>query len=402
VSVRLAFVSASIAYRDVQGDVWVNAGIGRLIEAIQARAPGLTVALSHTDARQDQHDHVLRVPTGRIAFLPPMGGIAEGLLMGREVQAALARVERGADVSIVQLPFSAPLGLRGPSCPRLYHVVGHIVTAVDASTRYTGASRVAARTAARGIDRLQRRLIQAPTATCVTNGAELFAHYGGRGRPVVSSTLSLDEVGSVSRQRAPTAPFRILFVGFMRPEKGIDLLLDAFVALTKRDPSAELVVVGGVDAGMGVAALIRDRVAAVSAHARVIARGPIRFGPALFQEYADADVLVVPSRSEGTPRVLVEARAFGCPVIGTRVGGIPTSITDGVDGLLVPPEDVPALIDAIEKIRVGYELRQHLIRGGYQRARATTVEAQAAAIVDEALALAARCGGRPLEPVSAA
>ncbi len=60
------------------------------------------------------------------------------------------------------------------------------------------------------------------------------------------------------------------------------------------------------------------------------------FGPELFQCYADADVLVVPSRTEGTPRVLVEARGFGCPVIGTSVGGIPTSIANGIDGLLVP------------------------------------------------------------------
>jgi glycosyltransferase involved in cell wall biosynthesis len=122
---------------------------------------------------------------------------------------------------------------------------------------------------------------------------------------------------------------------------------------------------------------------------RVFFRGAKKFGPELFQHFADADVLVVPSRSEGTPRVAIEARAFGCPVIGTNVGGIPTSITDGVDGLLVPVDNPQALCDAMLRVAREPELRQRLIAGGIDRARRTTMECFAAAFAHEVAAAAA-------------
>jgi glycosyltransferase involved in cell wall biosynthesis len=98
---------------------------------------------------------------------------------------------------------------------------------------------------------------------------------------------------------------------------------------------------------------------------------------------------VVPSRSEGTPRVLVEARSFGCPVVATRVGGIPTSVEDGVDGLLVPPDDPGALADALARLADDGELRARLVAGGLARARRTTVDAFAQTMIDEAARLLA-------------
>jgi len=58
-------------------------------------------------------------------------------------------------------------------------------------------------------------------------------------------------------------------------------------------------------------------------------------------------LLVLPSLSEGLGRVLIEAMACGRPVIGTRVGGIPDLIQDGVNGFLVPPDKVAPLADRI-------------------------------------------------------
>jgi glycosyltransferase involved in cell wall biosynthesis len=94
----------------------------------------------------------------------------------------------------------------------------------------------------------------------------------------------------------------------------------------------------------------------------------------LFQAYADADVLALPSLSEGTPRVLVEARAFGCAVVATTVGGIPTSVTHGVDGLLVPPGDPAALCEALVQLAADEQERQRLVDGGLRRARQCTIE----------------------------
>ena len=66
--------------------------------------------------------------------------------------------------------------------------------------------------------------------------------------------------------------------------------------------------------------------------------------------YAMADVFVLPSLSEGSPNVLLEAMAAGLPIVATEAGGIPEIAVDGVTGLLVPPRDVDALACAVNAL----------------------------------------------------
>ena len=151
----------------------------------------------------------------------------------------------------------------------------------------------------------------------------------------------------------------------MRRAKGIDTLIEAFDSVLDRVPGAELVIVGPRDTvDHGMTEFLEQGLQRLSTRGTVRQLGHLDFGPALFQQYADADVLALPSRSEGTPRVLVEARAFGCPVIGTRVGGIPTSITDGVDGLLIPPNDARGAGQFDRARGADAELRRQLVEGG--------------------------------------
>jgi glycosyltransferase involved in cell wall biosynthesis len=62
-----------------------------------------------------------------------------------------------------------------------------------------------------------------------------------------------------------------------------------------------------------------------------------------------ADVLCLPSRSEGMPNVVLEAGASGLPVVATRVGGIPEILAEDAAGYLVPPADPAALAGALER-----------------------------------------------------
>jgi glycosyltransferase involved in cell wall biosynthesis len=65
---------------------------------------------------------------------------------------------------------------------------------------------------------------------------------------------------------------------------------------------------------------------------------------------AAADVVVLPSLSEGFPFVLLEALAMGCPVVASRVNGVPELIEDHKTGLLVPARDPHALAMAIQEV----------------------------------------------------
>ncbi|GIV15918.1 MAG: glycosyl transferase [Armatimonadota bacterium] len=72
---------------------------------------------------------------------------------------------------------------------------------------------------------------------------------------------------------------------------------------------------------------------------------------------AEGDVLVLPSLREGLPMSILEAMSWGLPVITTPVGGIPEFVHDGVNGLLVPPTDIPALSSAIQRLIEDERLR---------------------------------------------
>jgi glycosyltransferase involved in cell wall biosynthesis len=83
-------------------------------------------------------------------------------------------------------------------------------------------------------------------------------------------------------------------------------------------------------------------------------------------------VLVLPSRSEGMGRVVVEAFCRGRGVVGSRVGGIPDLVEDGVNGLLVEPGDVDALAEALARVLSDRPLADRLGRGAQASAELWT------------------------------
>jgi glycosyltransferase involved in cell wall biosynthesis len=80
--------------------------------------------------------------------------------------------------------------------------------------------------------------------------------------------------------------------------------------------------------------------------------------------YAIADVFVLPSHSEGSPNVLLEAMAAGVPVIATTAGGIPELATNGTDALLVEKRNVGGLTAAISRMLEDTALRERLSSSG--------------------------------------
>jgi glycosyltransferase involved in cell wall biosynthesis len=132
----------------------------------------------------------------------------------------------------------------------------------------------------------------------------------------------------------------VLFAGRLSPEKGIE----EFLAATDGLPRT-IVGSGPIDVPNGMGAV--DDV------------GPY---------YERAAIVVVPSRREGYGMVAREAMAYGRAVVATGVGGLRDAVDDGVNGLLVPPRDVPALRAAIERLLDDRELRERLGAAAHEKA----------------------------------
>ncbi|HMF96532.1 MAG TPA: glycosyltransferase [Vicinamibacterales bacterium] len=136
---------------------------------------------------------------------------------------------------------------------------------------------------------------------------------------------------------------KIVMVANLRAEKGHDVLLDAAVDVLRHVPDARFDLVGtGPD---------RDSLQA-RAHARGVAHAVTFAGhcddvPA---RLADADLFVLPSRSEAYPNAVLEAMAAGLPIVASSVGGIPELIDDGRNGVLVPAGDSGALAAALCRV----------------------------------------------------
>jgi glycosyltransferase involved in cell wall biosynthesis len=148
--------------------------------------------------------------------------------------------------------------------------------------------------------------------------------------------------------------------------KGIDVLIDAFALVAIDHPDARLELVGGGDAVVDH----RARVERLGLSDRVTFAGTLA-GDDLVSAYQRASVVVLPSTSEAESfgMTLIESMATGTPVIGSRIGGIPDVITDGVDGLLVPAGDAPALARACSRLLGDPDVARRLGTHGRIKAR---------------------------------
>jgi glycosyltransferase involved in cell wall biosynthesis len=112
--------------------------------------------------------------------------------------------------------------------------------------------------------------------------------------------------------------------------------------------------------------------------------------------YREYDLFVLPTLpGEGVPRVLLEAMSAGVPIVTTRVAGIPSLIAHERNGLLVDQPSAPVVAGALARLVVDGVLRRTLIAGGYETARAHTLDVQAAGMMRE---VSARLGVTLLGP----
>lgn len=150
-----------------------------------------------------------------------------------------------------------------------------------------------------------------------------------------------DMRSSMDAHQRQTNHVVIATVGNVRRVKGHDLFIHAAATVVRQFPEVSFTIAGEVlepDYFAELQNLIRD--SKLTNHLRFV--GNIAD---MRKHLSDADIFVLPSRSEGFSNAIVEAMAASLPIIATNVGGNAEAVEDGVNGFLVPPED-PASISA--------------------------------------------------------
>ena len=146
---------------------------------------------------------------------------------------------------------------------------------------------------------------------------------------------------------APGAPSEapvIMGLGRLGPEKGFDVLIRAFARIAISRPGARLVIWGEGDERAALEDLCRREGVADQVALPGTTRAPE-------EELLAATLFVLSSRKEGLPMALIEAMALGCAVIASDCEHGPADVIQhGVDGLLVPPDDVDALAAAMQEL----------------------------------------------------
>lgn len=311
--------------------------------------------------------------------MPPASSAVQCFLQGRAYAKGYRKIISQADAVFVR-------GLFSPATPTLYQecrrhhkpvihwIPGNPVAILQNSKRTNRLVDTLGKVFVwRWMNQL-RRGSKSATAALLCNGTEIAQQFPGiPTRVTVSTTLRSDDPLFFPREdTCQKSPARILMLAFIRPEKGVEYLLNA-LPLMKTKRRFELHLVGSRDRYPDYQQQLDMIVKRHGMSDKVIWHGNANRQQVLDHLHS-ADMLVLPTLSEGTPRVLVEARASSLPIVATNVGGIPDSVEDGYDGLLVPPKEPIALAQAMDRILDDETFRKSLIAHGFAKAKTLTVD----------------------------
>jgi glycosyltransferase involved in cell wall biosynthesis len=293
--------------------------------------------------------------------------------------ASLSRVLRGGfpAVDLVHSLEAYPTGLVGDWLARRLNRP-HVLTA-NGTYGVVWAGQALDRLAYQGV--LRRACLVCPISTGTARQMERYFGPALKHTRLWTVLIGNDFYQDVSQEavsapRVPQVP-TLLSVGDVKPRKGYDLSLAAFAQVKARLPEARYWIVGTYSQNDYYRQLRRF----IAEHAL---QDDVHFLGAISDEalrrcYREASVFILAPRQdglhfEGFGLVYLEAGAYGMPVVGTRTGGVPDVVLDGVTGLLAEPEDVDGLAAATLRLLCEPELARQLGLANRQRAETLTWE----------------------------
>lgn len=210
-------------------------------------------------------------------------------------------------------------------------------------------------------------LLACDQITCVSKAIEkdfreLFPEISGNKIETIYAGIDIPLIASIKAKK----PYKNYLYSFRRldPTKGIHILIGAFNIIQNKFPEFHLVISGDGSERKKLENLSSK----YNLNKRIHFTGQVNLldGISLLK---GAFATVVPSLSEAGGLVNIEAQAAGCPVVASRVGGIPEYVQDGVSGLLFESKNLKDLADKVKTIISNAHLRNKLIQGGIEHAK---------------------------------
>ncbi len=198
-------------------------------------------------------------------------------------------------------------------------------------------------------DYVQKHVCPSQKIYCIPNGVDLsFCKFSGKGKDF--------------RSRYDIGPDELIIgsIGRLDYVKGYDMLFEAFQQVLQIYHHSRLVLVGDGPERKN----LKEQSRRLFTPDKVIFTGYVSNILPFLEEFS---VFVCSSRSEGVPNAMLEAMAMEIPIISTRVGGIESVLTDGTNGVLVPPNDPKVLALAILDLLTQKEKADMLGRNAHQR-----------------------------------
>ena len=324
--------------------------------------------------------------------VPPKGGtyledrikVHHGLRQKTGVLKAIVytlRVARTYNVDIVICRIPGLIGTAGvvgswlSRKPTALDVVGDWIVAMQQSTRVE--TNFLLKTSIGFILKFLLKLTCSLSNVIVTvsqNIKEGLMRLGTSARKIsVIPSSSIDDAFFQSSRKTSTNVYKtLLYVGRLSPEKGILILMKAVKLLKKMcGPQEEfkLVILGDGK----LRDVLKRKVKEYGLDGMVKLKGFVPHEEVI-KYLNNCHMLVLPSLSEGRPKVILEAMAAAKPVVATYAGGIPETVKDGVNGLLVRPNDPSALAEALHKLLEDESLSIKLGEEGRRRAEKYKLE----------------------------
>lgn len=179
---------------------------------------------------------------------------------------------------------------------------------------------------------------------------------------------AVDEALVETRSREP-GPLRVVYAAAVTPHKGLHRLMEALARAVAGVPNVDVTldVVGSLAHPSYVRA-IRHLMARWDLGPRVKMHGLLQ-GADLWRIFRQGHVLALPSDREAYSLASLEALGFGLPVLGTSCGGLNEMFSDGVEGTLIPPDDLPAWVEALRRVGSNRSLLRTMGRAALARYR---------------------------------